>query len=272
MSKLKNITLGCDPEVFLKDESGFYIPSIGRFGGTKEEPLPISKDGHCIQEDNVALEFNIPPSADAATFKRHINFVLENINARAKEQGLMLAVESSAEFDPVDLDSEAAKTFGCEPDFCAWTEAPNIPPSPEGNLRTCGGHIHIGYDDPDYETNLELIKVMDLFLGIPSLFIDQDTQRRTMYGKAGCFRPKDFGVEYRVLSNFWLKSDELIEWAFNATIQAIEFVNNGGTLSTEHEELLQKAIDSSDLEIANTLVEEYSLIVPKVEENAEVIQ
>ncbi len=39
---------------------------------------------------------------------------------------------------------------------------------------------------------------------------DKDTERRGMYGKAGAFRPKPYGVEYRTLSNAWLSNDERI--------------------------------------------------------------
>jgi hypothetical protein len=39
--------------------------------------------------------------------------------------------------------------------------------------------------------------------------------RRELYGKAGAFRPKPYGVEYRVLSNRWLNSEALIRWVYN---------------------------------------------------------
>ena len=34
---------------------------------------------------------------------------------------------------------------------------------------------------------------MDLFLGVPSILIDPDTERRKMYGKAGDYRLKEYG-------------------------------------------------------------------------------
>jgi hypothetical protein len=67
-----------------------------------------------------------------------------------------------------------------------------------------------------------------MVLGVPATLIDTDTARREFYGKAGSFRPKDTinfdadigpdpydGVEYRTLSNFWLKSEELMGWVWN---------------------------------------------------------
>ncbi|OYV41139.1 MAG: hypothetical protein B7Z80_02685 [Rhodospirillales bacterium 20-64-7] len=60
---------------------------------------------------------------------------------------------------------------------------------------------------------------MDYFLGIHSLLWDKDGTRRKLYGKAGAFRPKPYGMEYRVLSNRWLDSPDLTRWVYN-TVQA----------------------------------------------------
>ncbi len=44
----------------------------------------------------------------------------------------------------------------------------------------------------------------DLFLGLPSAGADKQGKRRELYGKAGRYRPTSYGIEYRVLSNYWL--------------------------------------------------------------------
>lgn len=68
-------------------------------------------------------------------------------------------------------------------------------------------HLHIGYDNPNVEISLKLIKTFDIFLGIPSVIIDPDTQRRELYGKAGAFRLTRYGVEFRTLSSYMMAND-----------------------------------------------------------------
>jgi len=59
-NKIENITIGGDPEFFLKNKNtGEFIPAIGLIGGTKKEPIDISpegKTGYALQEDGVAGE------------------------------------------------------------------------------------------------------------------------------------------------------------------------------------------------------------------------
>src|SRR5690606_27611941 len=97
----------------------------------------------------------------------------------------------------------------------------NDPPAAHTLLRTAGGHIHVGYDNPDNAMSADIVLAMDVMLGVPSVLIDGDTRRRQMYGKAGCFRFKEYGLEYRTLSNFWIMSEERIRWAFRQTQQAV---------------------------------------------------
>lgn len=267
---VQNITLGCDPEMFLKDKDGKYISSIGLVGGSKDKPKPISEKGHAIQEDNVSVEFNIPPCSTADDFVKEISFVKDYINDTiAKPKGLLLACVSSALFSGDQLLADAALIFGCDPDLNAWTGATNevnregVDPS----LRVCGGHIHIGYDNPTKETSMKIIQAMDLFLAIPSVLLDKDTRRRQLYGKAGAFRFKKFGVEHRTLSNFWVDSPELIKWAFESTMKAIEFVNIGGIVTNEDQ--IIKAINNCDVELAKQIMDDYHIDLPSFAEQQE---
>ncbi len=253
--KIKNVTLGCDPEIFLKKD-GKIISAIGLIGGTKHNPQPISDFGHAIQEDNVAIEWNIPASATIEEFVNNNNFVKDYLAVLVAGMGCELDFSASAELDDDQLNNDKAREFGCEPDFNVYLQEANIPPSSDTNLRVCGGHIAVGWDNPQEEVSEDLIKAMDATLGLKSLFIDKDTRRKEMYGKAGCFRFKPFGVEYRTLSNFWTETDELIKWAYNTTLEAIELVNSGRIkdIDEKYSSYIVEAINTNNKDLAKELI------------------
>lgn len=134
---VNNVLVGADPELFL-EKDGEIISAEGVIGGTKYKPKPISEEGHCIQEDNVMIEFNIPASDSCETFVENINFVKDYLNATVTLQGCNLNISASAELNPKYLQTEQAKLFGCEPDYNVYLKKVNTPPSKGGNLRSCG--------------------------------------------------------------------------------------------------------------------------------------
>ena len=54
-------------------------------------------------------------------------------------------------------------------------------------------HLHLGYENPNIDTSLMLVKYLDMYLGVPSVLRDTDSRRRSLYGKAGCFRLCRYG-------------------------------------------------------------------------------
>lgn len=223
------ITIGADPEVFVSQD-GEIISAENMTVGTKDNPFPISEEGHCLQKDNIMLEFNVPPSSTRDEFVDNINTCKEYIETLVAVHDAELTIQSSAIVKEKYLQSRQAKEFGCEPDLNVYLKGPNEPINAATNLRTCGGHIHIGFEKApmmgidDIE---HIVKAMDMVLGLKSLALDNDDKRRSMYGKAGSFRVKPYGIEYRTLSNFWIKDDELIKWAFDNTLEAINLVTSG---------------------------------------------
>lgn len=238
------ITIGADPELFLKDKLGKMISAVNLIGGTKEEPLPLDVPGCAIQEDNVAAEFNIPPANNFEDFKRSIKYVVDHIESKVSQYGLQLARHvASHSFDSDQLMTWQAQVFGCEPDLNAWTKRENPRPvTDDVNLRSAGGHIHVGTKlNP-----IEVVRSMDAHLGIPSLLLDTDVKRRNLYGNAGACRIKPYGPEYRTLSNFWIWDDKLIEWVWVGTNKAVEFVDKGKTIPDDIGLHIQNAINNGD--------------------------
>jgi len=259
--RLNRVTVGADPELFFKQQNR-YISAIGRIGGTKKEPKPIVGpgfgEGYAIQEDNVAAEFNIPPCTTATQFSAAVRRTLKHIEKLAKQQDLMVSIVAAAHFDADQLKHPKALELGCDPDYCAWTEQINTPPVAPPSLRTAAGHIHVGWEDPQMDDMVKVIKLLDVFIGLPMVLNLPPSERRQLYGKAGAFRPKPYGVEYRVPDNFWIEYKSSRVWMFNQVIAATRAVAGRDLYILkdieEYGQYIQDAINNHDVGIATWLV------------------
>lgn len=244
--------LGSDPECFLQDASGKHISVIGLINADKWHPhqIPDMPAGFTLQEDNVAIEYGIPPASSAEELIFSINAVMER--SKAWLPNLSFSKLSCTVFDKDQMEHPNAHVFGCEPDYCAWTRSVNPSPQPPHPfMRSAGGHIHVETkEDPE-----AVIKAMDLFLGVPSVLMDTGEERKQMYGKWGAFRPKPYGCEYRTLSNFWIFERKYMTWVWSATERAL--ANLG--VADAHRDAIDKAINGNDKSAAQYLVNELKL-------------
>lgn len=209
---------GCDPECFiLNTETGKHVSAEGLIPGTKHSPHPVKYGA--VQVDGMAAEFNIDPVDNFKDFNRNIQAVINQLT-KMLPKGHVLDFIPAVDFDPDVFNNspDKAKELGCSPDFNAWDGSINPPPKDESNpyRRTASGHLHIGWSEGESLTNeqhimncRDLVKQLDWLLGGWSVSVDKDPRRRSLYGRAGACRYKDYGVEYRVLSNFWVVSQEL---------------------------------------------------------------
>lgn len=260
-------TLGCDPEAFLSDINGNLKASCGLIGGTKQRPQPIEAlgEGYAVQEDNVAIEFNIPPAKSEREFVDSIGKVMKVLGDGVNSKlGFHITNLSAASFPDEELQSPKAKEFGCDPDFNAWLGRRNPrPKAADKNLRSCGGHLHIGYEKVLCDPR-RVIQFADLCLGVPSVLMDtRGGLRRELYGKHGAYREKEYGVEYRTLSNFWIFHPRLAKWAWDNVHRTIWMAMEDRDLSDHHERIVD-AIDNGNKETAIGLVKEFDLEVVNV--------
>lgn len=255
------VRLGADPEVLLVDGAGKHISSIGLINADKWNPMQIEgmPVGFTLQEDNVTLEYGIPPAASAEEFFLHINSVMEKSKDWLK--GLSFSKLSCVIYDKDQMKHPMAHVFGCEPDWCAWTDEENKKPVPPHEfMRSAGGHIHV-----ETKKNPQaVVKAMDLFLSVPATVMDNGEDRKKLYGSWGAYRPKPYGLEYRSLSNFWIAPGESVErrkqlctWAFEQTQRAVESNLNLDPIA----EYLDIAINKGDKDMAWSLIDEYKLAV-----------
>ncbi|HEY1020778.1 MAG TPA: hypothetical protein VGE06_00635 [Flavisolibacter sp.] len=262
---IKNVTIGADIEVFLRDTaSGEIVSAEGIVKGTKERPFFFdSKDEFSgTSLDNVMAEFTVKPAQTPAEFFHAVEKSLGYVRSSVHNLGLAPVAQPAARLSERFLKTKNAMLFGCDPDYNAWTEMMNPNPGERiSDLRTCGGHIHIGYDAPSPYINVALIKAMDIFVGLPSLFQEPENERKTLYGKAGAFRHKKYGVEYRTLSNYYAGDQKLTEWVFENTMAAVEYTNSGRIFNLEYDicEDIVRAINTSDLGLAENLIQRFSV-------------
>lgn len=233
-----NFIFGADPEIFVKTKDGKNISAHELVPGTKKNPFKV--ENGAVQIDGTALEFNINPASTAKEFVGNIHSVMRQLSSMVKSKDATLDFDISP---TVIYDKELfaklpehAVELGCEPDFNAYTGLENDRPDSSllkglETMRTASGHVHIGWTNdadryaPDhFEDCRMLTNLLDWCLATASKGWDKDSQRSRLYGKPGAFRPKPYGMEYRVLSNRWLSDPKIAEFVFETARKAATFL------------------------------------------------
>ena len=231
--------MGCDPEFFLKTKDKRFI-----VGAEKAIPL---KEGLTIKSwhnatvnsavicDGVQAELNPSPNGCRAYVADEIKACFKHLETHLKKHtpDIVPSFVPMAKVTKKEMKSLApqSKIFGCSPSLNTWKMPPEIPLQdidPEKYLvRTAGGHIHIGAVHKDIlswiHNNIEIvIQMMDYVVGNTCVLLDRDpsqVERRKTYGRAGEFRKQPWGLEYRTLSNFWLRSYQLMSFVLGLSRQ-----------------------------------------------------
>lgn len=258
---MRLVSIGADPEVFVR-KNGELAAAIGSIGGEKGKPVLYGNTE--LQEDNVLLEFTTRPAATSGDFQYYITQAKSDMDKACKALGMQYVIESSNEYTREALEKYGPKAleFGCDPDVNAYTGTDN--PSPDNNtlLRTAGGHVHLGINQPlDPADKGVVARACDLFLGVPSVLMDPDVRRRELYGKAGAYRSKSYGIEYRSLSNFWIRNRQLVAWVYRQSDRAVQASSFFDVVAGADAPLIIDCINRSDREIARHLCNKYNLEV-----------
>jgi hypothetical protein len=263
---LEGFTLGADPELFVVDTNGVLV-CADMIPGTKDEPYKV--EFGAVQRDGFAAEYNIDPCSTFEEWNRNHKAVQGQLQDMLPK-GFKLVATPAVRFSPEVFDAapDMAKELGCQPDWNAWEAALNPPPRlpDDPRLRCTGGHIHAGwlpkgeegYDVHDTQHMMncfDLTKQFDWFLGTWSLKHDKDVERRRLYGKAGSCRIKPYGVEYRVLSSFWVLEKELRLEVWNRACLAITCMSKyflPEQISPGFSDILRSSINNGHLDSSIT--------------------
>jgi hypothetical protein len=207
------LTLGADPELPLFDEKERPVPAWLFTTGTKREHEKMkSTVGGIILDvhaDGVALEFGMLP-AHCKDFKSTVQVIYNRLVSTLKTHKLHTQLVSHVEgWDAETLKHPLCLESGCDPDYCAYNTNPEqqrerVFDPTSTTFKYFGGHIHIGYNR-ELIPPWALVRCIEALVYINSIEDDQQFGRRKVYGLAGIYRPKEYGVEYRTPSNFWLQ-------------------------------------------------------------------
>lgn len=227
-------TIGCDPEFFLMDKKGNFVPAFDTVGGTKKEPR-VLECGHTVQEDGCAVEIGIRPATTADEFVTYVREAVDEVRSLVKKMGLKIAIVNEATFDMDQLRDPRGWEVGCDPDFDAYTGGKRIMRDYQDTTRYAGGHIHIGSPqlmNPKIISNY--IKTLDVVMGYKLNLMDKTHGRNAVYGGPGKFRFKPYGVEYRSPSNGWIGKPAVQRKIFEIAEKALYYVVDGNDRYARH--------------------------------------
>lgn len=262
MTKAVIFTIGTDPEFFPR-QNGKIVSVAGKLGCTKDQKLELAPDVR-LQEDNVLAEFDINPQSGFVAFNENVKRGLDLVNAKLNEHNMELAYGVSSHiYTKEELESfdKSAFVFGCTPDFNAFTGQKN--PSPQAanaGLRTAGGHVHIGYGQTvpvDMKSQQCAGVLCDYYLSILSVLMDTDTRRKELYGKASCIRFKEYGIEYRSLSNFWVAEETHRKTVYEQVEKVVKNLNFDHLMELNAKlpiEKLHQIINTNDVKEADNFL------------------
>lgn len=260
--------LGCDPELFIADKNGRIvgaervIPQEGLGAVPGSQPPRVVLDG---------VQVELHPST--STCRQSLGYFIGRTflslrDALKAKPGYQVSFEPVVEVSAKELSelSDAARILGCSPSFNGLRPDAKVKVSKRNErLRSAGGHLHFGLGDArrsrihqNKAETRQLVNLFDILVGLPSVLLDRapgQERRRLIYGRANEYRLPGHGIEYRTLSNFWLRHYVLMSFVFAQGRQAISIHHYHSKLAAHLQKILpaakvERAINRNSLGLA----------------------
>lgn len=223
-------TLGSDPELFIARKGQIIGAEKVIPKGGLSAPGGRSAQSQIVL-DGVQVELHPTPTACRALMANDFKVIFTKLNEELGQKGANASFEPVVTLTKEEMKtlSEAAQRLGCQPSRNVHNPSATIKVPKGFRQRSAGGHIHVslnGYNTTRYpevgspQALDTLVKILDCVVGLPSVFLDRDPNsaiRRRVYGRAGEHRLPSYGVEYRVLNNYWLLSYQLMSFVMGMT-------------------------------------------------------
>lgn len=248
-------SVGSDPEFFFK-RNGEVVPSTDI----------IETETNSVTRDGFQGELNPRSDYCREIAGKRIAQAIVAAEKMAVKKGAHVSFQMSEIIDGKAWKNAPAeiKRFGCNPTTNVHEADFERPNGQRVKFRSAGGHIHLGLPARLKNKYEDIVKVMDVVVGNTCVLIDRDpanARRRKYYGRAGEYRVKPYGLEYRVPSNFWLKHYVLWSMVSGLARNAISIVDNKLTTKLLCEfdmKKVRKAINNNDYNLALENFNKYS--------------
>lgn len=236
LSPFKYLMLGSDPEGFLQQDgkiigSEKVIPKEGLRGDYRQ----------LVVLDGVQFELHPSPANDPAHVGASLKKAFIVLSAAiSRFPGVSVSFRGVVDVEQEELDSLSPETrvLGCLPSENFYGMPPLNVDASTYTKRSAGGHIHFGLDGVEglLDKRLEALPYFDIFVGNTGVLLDRDpgaVERRLNYGRAGEYRTPNYGVEYRTLSNFWLRHSSIMDLMFRLGHAAVAITHQRSTFEAE---------------------------------------
>lgn len=267
-------SFGTDPEGFFKRDGEI----IGSEKIIAKEGIDSGGFGRIIR-DGVQFELNPKQGISIEDVVYRTAGVMTHLYQMIrKHKGTEISFDGLVEVSQQELDTLSADTrvLGCMPSLNIYGAKSIDVDAVTYRKRSAGGHIHMGlpgiiYNNPDnIDHRQRLVPLMDIFVGNTCVLLDRDpgaAERRENYGRAGEYRLPKHGLEYRTISNFWLRHPALQSLVFNLANFAIGVLITCVTQRDIEEELIQvvnirrveEAINTNNFDLA---YENFQIVKP----------
>jgi hypothetical protein len=220
MKGLVKVTLGADPEFFIKNiKTNDITPICGLLGGTKHEPVQMRDmpAGFMHQEDGAAAEINVPVCQTPEQLLECINLGRAWVDRALLPKGFVTTSAGTISIEKFVGKFPQLRIVGCDPDYWAWAKTgPDCErPMPDIQYqRGAGAHIHFGHPKttiPSYA----LTRIVDM---VSYAHWGWDRSFPMENRKWGLYRPKPYGFEYRSPGIVDLYKPSFLAWLRDAQL------------------------------------------------------
>lgn len=260
------VLFGTDPELFFATTGGVVVgaekilPKSGKLNVSASSAngrFGEHNGGQEIVLDGVQVELHLNPSWCRAHLGNELRCHFQRLRTHLeKMKGTSVSFEAVVRVDQAELASlsEKSRTLGCAPSLNLYDPQASIKVDPATySTRSAGGHLHFGLlnspggyhygpflifnPEGGVDQRERVVPILDILLGNTAVLLDRNplaAERRKVYGRAGEYRLPKHGLEYRTLSNFWLRSYQLLGLVLGLGRMAVSVVSTSIGSKNQH--------------------------------------